>query len=369
MPPPGAAVTAAALSPKRWIEHRVIPGERLKEIAQLYGVSPEKLVEWNELGEHPMIRIGQKLRVHTRAEPVLRKRKVYRVKRGDSWSRIARAHGVDQSQLRKRWNSKHEGELMRGDKVIVWVEVEPEVEPEREPDMVIRPEEAGEIAVNEKPDERPVTQPQPARTLDSGLGVVDVRADGQSVGRPGRGRLRKGVALPANPALYTIRNPAHSYGSSHTIKHLQDAILQFRKQSGFERELLIKDISTRRGGRLRPHNSHRSGRDVDIRLPARAGVPEGTSPEREAQVDWDAAWVLIKAMIDTGEVQYIFLSRPRQRALYKAALQAGMTEEQLVPLIQYPERTRTTVVRHSRGHTSHIHVRFKCGAEEPNCHD
>jgi arginyl-tRNA synthetase len=86
-------------------------------------------------------------------------------------------------------------------------------------------------------------------------------------------------------------------------------------------------------------------------------------------VNWDAAWALVKAFIETGEVRYIFLSNSRQTELYRAAKRAGATEAELEEYIQYPHANLTAFVRHSNGHDKHMHVRFKCAATETDCGD
>ena len=79
-------------------------------------------------------------------------------------------------------------------------------------------------------------------------------------------------------------------------------------------------------------------------------------------MDWEATWHLIRAFIESGEVRYVFLSRQRQISLYKAALSCGATPEELEPIIQYPRTEKVGIVRHSPGHTGHIHVRFIAAA-------
>ena len=77
LPPPSAALAQSGISGGRWVEHMVIPGERLAEIAERYAVEIAKIVEWNSLdADKPALRIGQRLRVlsRTTAEPRKRQR-------------------------------------------------------------------------------------------------------------------------------------------------------------------------------------------------------------------------------------------------------------------------------------------------------
>jgi len=333
----------------KWIHHRVTSGERLSEISNHYLVSVDKIIRWNHLdSEHPWLRVGQKLKIYSNVEPLVRHKIKYVVKRGDSWSRIAKRYDVDQRRLRRYWNQDVPEPLQSGQTIIIWAEPKPQIpkaKKKSEPEQNLEQKEMDPFS------------------------PTSVRLDGQSIGRPGRGRLRNGVQLPNKPQLYTRRNPAHSWGSSLTVENLQKAIADFRRDTGFDREIIICDMSRKRGGWLRPHNSHRSGRDVDIRLLLREGIPAGTLPEKISQVDWDATWTLIRALLRTQTVKYIFLVRDRQRELRKAAEAAGTSAELLEKIFQYPRRDRQSIIRHSRGHINHMHVRFICGENEPQCSD
>lgn len=354
--PPAAAVAGAAthLPTPHWVEHRVLGGERLNEIAERYGVSPGAIVRWNKLDEkRPQLRAGENLRVRTSLDVKPREKRLYTVKRGDSWASIATKFGVDAGDLKIHWNPKIRPYLKAGHELVVWTEAAPEAAPGA-------PGTSGE-PIPEGSSLLPADAQGPLPPL------VPVAPTSQSVGRPDRGRLVNGMQLPVNTELYAIRNPAHAWASSHTIVSLQQGIAEFRKRTRFERELMIADISQKGGGRFRPHRSHRSGRDVDLQLPLAWTVREGTVPYDTDQVDWDATWQLIRAFVDGGQVRFIFLSTSRQKFLREAAIRAGATPEELDKLIQYRSSGRATVVRHSRGHDKHMHIRFCCGPSEPSC--
>src|SRR5690606_23507242 len=176
------------------------------------------------------------------------------------------------------------------------------------------------------------------------------------------------LQLPDNEQLYTRLRPEEAYASSHTIATLQLAIARWRRDSGYTGKLIVAAISKQGGGRLSPHKSHQSGRDADVRMPVVKGV-KGSLAENPSQVDWKATWALVHALLDTGQIQYIFLSYDRQRHLYKAAKRAGATDEELEAWIQYPRPNHSNngVVRHAKGHNAHIHVRFHCAENESRC--
>ncbi|MGB1275129.1 MAG: penicillin-insensitive murein endopeptidase, partial [Nannocystaceae bacterium] len=169
-----------------------------------------------------------------------------------------------------------------------------------------------------------------------------------------------GIQLPERKKLYNRRKPDQAFGSSHAIKQILDAITRYQHDTKYRAPLQIGAISKRKGGRLRPHSSHQSGRDIDIRLPR---VGKGGS------IDWRATWKLVHAFIETNEVQYIFLTHRLQRSLYRAARTSGASKKDLAKWIQWPRKAKTNngIVRHARGHDAHIHVRVTCGPRDRSC--
>lgn len=332
-----AAPAKGKQTDRRWIEHEVIPHERLDDIAARYGVSRKAIIRWNKrLRKKAWIYAGQTLKIHARRFPPPREKIAYEVQFGDTWQEIADKYDVRVSDLRA-WNKKVPRRFKAGTRLTVYTN----------PMEALPPEEEGDAG----------TEPLP---------TFKVRAGGWSVGKPNRGRLVNGVQLPAND-LYTIRDPDKAWGSSHAIEQLQKTIATWRRDTGFAGPLVIGAISRRGGGRFRPHRSHQSGRDVDIRLPKKAGASLRSNDPSD--IDWRASWGLVKAFVDSGEVEYIFLDWYRQRRLYRAAKAAGATDEELRRAIQYPRARKTNhgLVRHAKGHVVHIHVRINCAPAASRC--
>ncbi|HEY2733604.1 MAG TPA: penicillin-insensitive murein endopeptidase [Polyangiales bacterium] len=330
-----AATAAVASQPSTfWISHEIIPGERLDEIADRYEVSIDSILRWNQLDPNrPQFWIGEKLRIQTRFPDHTREKLTYFVHPHDSWESIAKRFGVSREQLRDAWNPQ-EPTLKQGHQLTLWIE-------------------HGTL--------EQITSSEPVFTLQP------VPAGGQSVGWPDSGRLLNAVQIPENPALYKVRNPEHGYGSTHAIEVMQRGFATFRSRTGYDRDIIIWDMSTLRGGSYGPHRSHRSGRDVDIGLPLRPEWHHGMSPI--GAVDWETTWHLVRALVETGEVRYVFLSRGGQLGLYKAARACGATPAELERIIQWPRTEHVGIVRESPGHTGHIHVRFTCGLDEPACRE
>jgi LysM repeat protein len=347
--PSQAAAASGSATPRpaperEWVKHRVVPNETIVEIAERYGVTPAEVRRWNAkaLGDKQWIFAGQQLRVYARKTPPPRRKIRYEVQFGDTWQKIADRHGVTVKSLRQ-WNREVPRQFKAGAKLTIWTNPPP---PRSNPGV----EADGEGVEDEEEDL---------------LADVSIPSGGWSVGTPNRGRLANGVALPESD-LYSVANPDTAYGSTHAIEVLVESIARFRRESGYTGDLRVGAISKRGGGRYSPHRSHQSGRDIDIRLPLRPGASR-KDPNPTA-IDWTAAWVLIKAFAESGEVEYIFLSHDRQRRLADAAKKAGATAAELA-LIQHPHPAKSNhgLVRHAKGHTHHIHVRVKCGAAESRC--
>ncbi len=319
----------------RWVKHTIIPGENLDDVAARYSVDRKRLARWNNLqGDKPTLRAGKQLRVHAVNPPAQRERVEHVVKRGEDWDSVAKAYGVKPEAV-QAWNRKLGTTLTSKEKVVLWREA-----------------------------------PTPVASsagLAAKLAQIRVPAGGVSIGRPSRGRLVRGVELPDRPELYTRRKPEESWGSSHAITQLMAAIVRFRHETGFRRSIIIGGISRARGGRFRPHKSHQSGRDIDIRLPLTAAA-EGKKHVGPADIDWKATWQLMHAFIASGEAEYIFLDYGLQKRIYKAARESGLSKEQLAGWIQWPlKQPKHQVVRHVKGHKVHFHVRVRCADNEKHC--
>lgn len=202
----------------------------------------------------------------------------------------------------------------------------------------------------------------------------ELPTDALARGRPDAGALVHALQLPPSPD-YTIRCPAHAYASSATIAELMRAIADFRNRSGYRGELVVGDLSQSGGGRYGPHRSHQSGRDVDLWLPVRGGRHRrgcahcGTDLCRPGpdEIDWATAWSLVQALAARGSVQDIFLAWESQPALRRAAVEAGTPDAELARQIQHPVRGRGSLIKHAAGHTRHLHVRFRCPPDDPDC--
>lgn len=308
------------------IRHQLRAHETLATIAADYGVTEKQLRTWNALTGG--VEIGRLLVVQPKLFPPPRqKRRVEVGEDDDAWETIATRYAVSVDELRK-WNGKLGARKKppRRATITLWL-----------PSGVER---------------------YPLPPLTQALPEFKLRAGGESIGRPNRGRLREGIALPASEH-YNVRVPYQGYGASTAVRDVQRAIAGFRTETGFDDPITIGAMSRRTGRRLRPHKSHQSGRDIDVRLPAMPFV-DGHSLESH-EVDWHATYALIEAFVRTGDVGVIFLERKFWRRVRSAGQRLGADDARIEHVISH--------LKHERGHTGHIHVRFRCAPEWPECKD
>lgn len=298
----------------------VEPGDTLGSIALRFRVGVSDVKEWNNL-EGLDVRPGDRIVLKT--EPDAKQRDplpvVHIVRKGDTLEDIARKYNVSLDKVRK-WNKK--------------------IDPRR------------------------MQVGQEIRLYITGR-------DGKSVswGSARRGRLYNGVALETTPGLW-VRKTERAYGTKRTVALLEAAAADVVARWPDAPALMVGDISKRRGGRLGPHKSHQSGRDADISYYHRGNVAtRGFLDMRGETFDAVKNWHIFKTLIDTGEVQYIFVDYRLQKVLYEYALSIGYTPADLEPILQYPHgrEGRRGIIRHAGGHDDHWHIRFHCGPNDKHC--
>lgn len=294
--------------------HEVVPGEYLTAIASRYGVRRKELLRLNpQLRSHPdRLRPGQRIRVCPDIAPRERRRIAYTVRSGDSLAAIARRYGLTVREVIgfQRGRLKNPKALSPGQRLVVWID--------------------GEVL--------------PGYQIDS---------DG--------GALARGVQLPPS-RHYTIKNQTLSWGAPRTVQLVQSAIGRYRNRFRGGPLVHVGDLSKHDGGPLPPHVSHQTGQDVDIAyvLLGEAGRNKKFQRATKSNLDARRSWALIKAFLDTDHVQYIFVDYYIQRMLYERAKAAGVRDDELEELFQYPRGTARArgIIRHSKGHDDHFHVRL-----------
>ncbi len=178
-----------------------------------------------------------------------------------------------------------------------------------------------------------------------------------SIGAPGSGALVNPVALEAGPR-WDIARGADSWGTSETIVAIQIAVDTVHELFADTWSIVIGDISDRAGGRLKRHQTHQSGRDVDFGFYFKSGKATWFEPGTSANMDLPRNWALVRALLTRTDVETILLDTQIQRLLYKYALSIGEDKDWLDRIFQFSRGSRDAVLRHVSGHRTHYHVRF-----------
>jgi hypothetical protein len=320
-------------------EHVVASGEHLGGIAGRYGVTRRDLLALNPTVTNPdVIRIGQRLLVCPEIAPRGTKTLVHVVSAGESQSKIAKRYGLTLDELRAqladgRPSDTKDGDASdgRGDPSLLRVGARIELTLDdgivrgfRPEDLVRKPESVAHVEV------------APTVTATA--------------------------RLPEGPG-YRIKRPNLAFGSERTVELLVEVFARYRKRAKGGPLINVGDISRRGGGHLKGHRSHRRGVDVDIGLVLKGEQADesrfiNATPEN---LDVRRTWLLVRALLETDEVRYIFLDYRVQAQLYEYALEHGVDERQLDEWFQYPRGIGRNhgIVRHWRNHRNHLHVRFR----------
>ncbi|MCB9661256.1 MAG: penicillin-insensitive murein endopeptidase [Polyangiales bacterium] len=203
-----------------------------------------------------------------------------------------------------------------------------------------------------------------------------------SMGTANRGLLRRGVPMPRLPVVRVISAARGEHFGTAELVTLIVAGAEAVSASAPGSQLVVGDLSREGGGRIRPHQSHRSGRDVDLgfyvldhqrrALPAGPGFVSMSNQlmgtHRGSLYAFDVArnWTLVEALLTHPDVQpqYIFVANPIIAALLAHARRQRVSADVL---------TRAeAVMRQPRGspHRSHFHLRIFCPRDDvPSCED
>lgn len=181
-----------------------------------------------------------------------------------------------------------------------------------------------------------------------------------SVGRANAGWLINGVRLLSSKRI--LARPDTNWGTPEAVKGIKAAVDAVHARFPKTSRLILGDLSKQGGGHLRPHRSHQSGRDADIGYFLKS--PQAShyfQPFDVAELDVPRTWAFIATLLASGGVQYIFIDRALQAPLRAYAEERGkMTKGKLDVLFSATsgKKGNDTIIRHARGHRTHMHVRF-----------
>jgi murein endopeptidase len=225
------------------------------------------------------------------------------------------------------------------------------------------PVEPGELDHTKFPDyERPEQSViHPLARLDEKvireLVTYDLASLGpMSIGDPNRGVLRNSVQFPAGP--YWRRNdPDRAWGTAETIQFMIHAIERVNEEYPETPVLYLGDLSEEKGGSLKRHKSHQSGRDVDVGY-YYSDYMEWYRRATAKNLDRPRTWLLIRTLLADSPVEYIFMDTSIQKLLRQEALAQGEDPVWLSRVFDGNPGRNDSIIRHRRGHAGHFHVRF-----------
>jgi penicillin-insensitive murein endopeptidase len=192
-----------------------------------------------------------------------------------------------------------------------------------------------------------------ARRVELDLAIVG----SLSIGAPGSAMLINPVTLEPGP-LWEIASTAAVYGTQETIDAIGTALSKVHELFPGAPPIIVGDISDEDGGRLKRHQSHQGGRDVDLGFFFKAGTPQHFVVGTAANLDLQKNWALVRALVTCTDVETILLDTRIQRLLYRYALGIGEDKAWLDRVFHFARGAKSAVVKHVAGHRNHFHVRF-----------
>lgn len=200
-----------------------------------------------------------------------------------------------------------------------------------------------------------------------------------TVGVPHNGVLTESAELPRSGSGYRRfrpRSPAY-FGLPRLVRAIERASRTVDEELPGGAPLVVGDLSGEFGGKIPRHNSHRTGRDVDLLfyVTTPSGVPRenaGFFPlEADGIVrfpdgtygllDLERQWLLIRTLLldEEVDVQFLFMSRELEAQIMRYAL-AKETDWELL----WHAETVMLQPGDSLPHADHIHMRIACRPEE-----
>ncbi len=206
-----------------------------------------------------------------------------------------------------------------------------------------------------KPAEHPLAKlsnAQLAKLLDTNPKALG----SASLGATRSGALFNGVQMP-KATQYKVVNPTQTWGTRETVDNLIKIIRTVNKQFPKTLPLRIGDISEHKGGYIPPHVSHQSGRDVDLGF-YYTKINRWYTRAHDGNLDVARTWALVRAAVTETDVEVIFLDRAVQKLLRKHAESKGEDSKWLDKIFGGPTTTLRPLIRHAKGHRTHLHIRF-----------
>ncbi len=180
-----------------------------------------------------------------------------------------------------------------------------------------------------------------------------------SLGKANNGALINGVPLNSNDYITSMKTSR--YGTPELVEAIQAAAEAVNRKYPGSHKVIVRDLSAREGGPLKPHLSHQAGCDVDIGYYFKDRVPQGFVEATPRNLDAARTWTLVESFLADGKTEYIFMDYSIQKPLYEYARDvAHVSPARLTKIFSYPHGKRYGIIRDAKGHKNHLHVRIWC---------
>ena len=361
---------SSATTRTQWRNYEVRKGDTLTVIAKKLRCDVDELQKWNQkaLSRKRFIFPGQKLRY-------ARTVRVQRVRKAPTRAAAPRIKPVASKQHTRRKVAAAIGlkPLEERQEQATPAKPEPELVPppaaREEPTEVAEGagDEAGAPSTEPKRSKPPVAGP--AGPPPSYIISAD-KTQAESIGAPGKGRLKNGVEMPLKGVGFRRINHKRKYGADQTVALVKFVAARVAEEYPGTRPMLVGALSKEGGGRVRPHKSHQNGLDVDIAY-FEKGNPKRKHYKarvRASEIDYPKTWFMLETMLLTGKVNYMFIDKPLHKGLRKAASDAGWPDDAIEGIFgDEDNKGRGRIIRHYPGHSYHVHVRFTCPETDKRC--
>lgn len=178
-----------------------------------------------------------------------------------------------------------------------------------------------------------------------------------SIGSPGSAVLFNAVTLPDDPRWTSFAGAA-PFATTETIEAIRTVVETVHELFPDTPPIVVGDISDEDGGRLKRHESHQGGRDVDFGFYHKGGAVPSFVTGTAANLDLPRNWAFLRAMVTRTDVEKVFLDTRIQRLLYNYALKLGEDKAWLDRVFMFSRGYRDAIVQHVLRHRNHYHVRF-----------